>query len=160
MSYLTFLALFSYTVLVKMEPRPSVPEWLVFVYISSTAVDKIREVSLKQNASLLPLGGWDYYCSIRMLLHTLCSTRKSSRYGHLDIVGDIMPPWWSVCSSSTAYEACFSHHGSHCATIRARLCTVSALIMSIIQHHRGLEEQTACKLEATGESGNKVTVMW
>ncbi|MCJ8746709.1 hypothetical protein PDJAM_G00144810 [Pangasius djambal] len=44
MSYLTFLALFSYTVLVRMEPRPSVPEWLVFAYISSTAVDKIREV--------------------------------------------------------------------------------------------------------------------
>ncbi|KAF4074612.1 hypothetical protein AMELA_G00241320 [Ameiurus melas] len=48
MSYLTFLALFSYTVLVKMEPRPSVPEWLVFVYISSTAVDKIREVSVSE----------------------------------------------------------------------------------------------------------------
>ncbi|XP_058231170.1 transient receptor potential cation channel subfamily M member 6 isoform X2 [Hemibagrus wyckioides] len=44
MSYLMFLALFSYTVLVRMEPRPSVPEWLVFAYISSTAVDKIREV--------------------------------------------------------------------------------------------------------------------
>ncbi|KAK3514501.1 hypothetical protein QTP70_018664, partial [Hemibagrus guttatus] len=44
MSYLTFLALFSYTVLVRMEPRPSIPEWLVFAYISSTAVDKISEV--------------------------------------------------------------------------------------------------------------------
>lgn len=48
-----FLALFSYTVLVRMEPRPSVPEWLVFAYISSTAVDKIREVSLKRNSYLL-----------------------------------------------------------------------------------------------------------
>ncbi|XP_053336833.1 transient receptor potential cation channel subfamily M member 6 isoform X1 [Clarias gariepinus] len=44
MFYLTFLALFSFTVLVRMEPSPSVPEWLVISYISSTAIDKIREV--------------------------------------------------------------------------------------------------------------------
>ncbi|KAF5890124.1 transient receptor potential cation channel subfamily M member 6-like isoform X1 [Clarias magur] len=44
MFYLTFLALFSFTVLVRMEPSPSVPEWLVISYISSTAIDKIREL--------------------------------------------------------------------------------------------------------------------
>ncbi|KAF7687620.1 hypothetical protein HF521_014848 [Silurus meridionalis] len=48
MSYLTFLALFSYTVLVRMEPRPSVPEWLVIAYISSTTIDKIREVCVSE----------------------------------------------------------------------------------------------------------------
>ncbi|CDQ69192.1 unnamed protein product [Oncorhynchus mykiss] len=46
MSYLAFLMLFSYTVLVKMEDRPSTQEWLVIVYIVSTAVEKIREVSV------------------------------------------------------------------------------------------------------------------
>lgn len=44
MSYLAFLMLFSYVVLVKMEDRPSVQEWLVIIYILSTAVEKTREV--------------------------------------------------------------------------------------------------------------------
>ncbi|XP_026996995.2 transient receptor potential cation channel subfamily M member 6 isoform X1 [Tachysurus fulvidraco] len=52
MFYLMFLALFSYTVLVRMEPRPSVPEWMVFAYISSTAVDKIREVWVSEPSRL------------------------------------------------------------------------------------------------------------
>lgn len=45
MSYLAFLMLFTYTVLVKMEPIPSVQEWLVIIYIFTTAVEKVREVS-------------------------------------------------------------------------------------------------------------------
>uniref|UniRef100_A0A8C7I0K1 non-specific serine/threonine protein kinase n=1 Tax=Oncorhynchus kisutch TaxID=8019 RepID=A0A8C7I0K1_ONCKI len=48
MSYLAFLMLFSYTVLVKMEDRPSTQEWLVIVYIVSTAVEKIREVFMSE----------------------------------------------------------------------------------------------------------------
>ncbi|XP_062874411.1 transient receptor potential cation channel subfamily M member 6 [Trichomycterus rosablanca] len=48
LSYLTFLALFSYTVLVRMEARPSVPEWLVITYILSTAVEKTREVLVSE----------------------------------------------------------------------------------------------------------------
>lgn len=36
--------LFSYVILVKMEDQPSVQEWLVIVYILSTAVEKTREV--------------------------------------------------------------------------------------------------------------------
>lgn len=44
MFYLAFLMLFSYVILVKMEDRPSVQEWLVIVYILSTAVEKTREV--------------------------------------------------------------------------------------------------------------------
>lgn len=35
--------LFSYVTLVKMEDKPSVQEWLVIVYILSTAVEKTRE---------------------------------------------------------------------------------------------------------------------
>lgn len=44
MSFLGFLMLFSYVVLVKMEDQPSVQEWLVIAYILSTAMEKTREV--------------------------------------------------------------------------------------------------------------------
>ncbi|XP_043568129.1 transient receptor potential cation channel subfamily M member 6 isoform X3 [Chiloscyllium plagiosum] len=43
-AYLGFLMLFTYTVLVKMEPLPSVQEWIVIVYIFTTAVEKAREI--------------------------------------------------------------------------------------------------------------------
>ncbi|NXD05391.1 TRPM6 protein, partial [Certhia familiaris] len=48
MSYLAFLMLFTYTVLVKMEPRPSVQEWLVITYIFTTAIEKVREVFISE----------------------------------------------------------------------------------------------------------------
>ncbi|XP_030647683.1 transient receptor potential cation channel subfamily M member 6 [Chanos chanos] len=44
MSYLGFLMLFSYTVLVKMEDSPTPQEWLVIACILTTAVEKAREV--------------------------------------------------------------------------------------------------------------------
>uniref|UniRef100_A0A671VZ01 non-specific serine/threonine protein kinase n=1 Tax=Sparus aurata TaxID=8175 RepID=A0A671VZ01_SPAAU len=44
MSYLAFLMLFSYVILVKMGDQPSVQEWIVIAYILSTAVEKTREV--------------------------------------------------------------------------------------------------------------------
>ncbi|XP_023800603.1 transient receptor potential cation channel subfamily M member 6 isoform X2 [Cyanistes caeruleus] len=50
MSYLAFLMLFTYTVLVKMEPRPSVQEWLVIIYIFTTAIEKVREVFISEPA--------------------------------------------------------------------------------------------------------------
>lgn len=53
MAYMAFLMLFTYTVLVKMEPRPSVQEWLVIVYIFSTAIEKVREVSFSIHTSCL-----------------------------------------------------------------------------------------------------------
>ncbi|XP_026176429.1 transient receptor potential cation channel subfamily M member 6 isoform X2 [Mastacembelus armatus] len=52
MSYLAFLMLFSYVVLVKMEDHPSVQEWLVIAYILSTAVEKTREVLVSQPGKL------------------------------------------------------------------------------------------------------------
>uniref|UniRef100_A0A667WKU2 non-specific serine/threonine protein kinase n=1 Tax=Myripristis murdjan TaxID=586833 RepID=A0A667WKU2_9TELE len=52
MSYLAFLMLFSYTVLVKMEDQPSVQEWLVIAYILSTAVEKTREVLMSEPRKL------------------------------------------------------------------------------------------------------------
>lgn len=45
MAYLAFLMLYSFTVLVKMGPSPRPQEWLVIVYILSTTVEKVREVS-------------------------------------------------------------------------------------------------------------------
>ncbi|KAJ7412000.1 transient receptor potential cation channel subfamily M member 6 [Willisornis vidua] len=48
MSYMAFLMLFTYTVLVKMGPRPSVQEWLVIIYIFTTAVEKVREVFISE----------------------------------------------------------------------------------------------------------------
>ncbi|XP_054628683.1 transient receptor potential cation channel subfamily M member 6 isoform X3 [Dunckerocampus dactyliophorus] len=48
MSYLAFLMLFSYTILVKMDNEPSVQECLVILYILSTAVEKTREVLMSE----------------------------------------------------------------------------------------------------------------
>ncbi|NXK97935.1 TRPM6 protein, partial [Formicarius rufipectus] len=48
MSYMVFLMLFTYTVLVKMGPRPSVQEWLVIIYIFTTAIEKVREVFVSE----------------------------------------------------------------------------------------------------------------
>ncbi|KAJ8380728.1 hypothetical protein SKAU_G00015060 [Synaphobranchus kaupii] len=52
MAYLVFLMLYSYTVLVKMKATPSPPEWLVIVYILSTAVEKVREVLISEPQKL------------------------------------------------------------------------------------------------------------
>uniref|UniRef100_A0A3P8SYT9 non-specific serine/threonine protein kinase n=1 Tax=Amphiprion percula TaxID=161767 RepID=A0A3P8SYT9_AMPPE len=52
MSYLAFLMLFSFVVLVKMGDQPSVQEWLVIVYILSTAMEKTREVLMSEPRKL------------------------------------------------------------------------------------------------------------
>uniref|UniRef100_A0A8C6P561 non-specific serine/threonine protein kinase n=1 Tax=Nothobranchius furzeri TaxID=105023 RepID=A0A8C6P561_NOTFU len=51
-SYLAFLMLFSFVVLVKMEAQPRVEEWMVIVYIGSTAVEKTREVVMSEPRKL------------------------------------------------------------------------------------------------------------
>ncbi|XP_075716581.1 transient receptor potential cation channel subfamily M member 6 [Rhinoderma darwinii] len=48
MAYLLFLMLFTYVVLVKMEPVPSVQEWLVITYMFTNAIEKIREVFMSE----------------------------------------------------------------------------------------------------------------
>lgn len=53
MSYLGFLMLFSYVTLVKMEDKPSVQEWLVIVYILSTAVEKTREACARHPSVII-----------------------------------------------------------------------------------------------------------
>nr|XP_044623566.1 transient receptor potential cation channel subfamily M member 6 isoform X2 [Equus asinus] len=48
MAYVAFLMLFTYTVLVEMQPQPSVQEWLVIIYIFTNAVEKVREVCISE----------------------------------------------------------------------------------------------------------------
>ncbi|XP_075134506.1 transient receptor potential cation channel subfamily M member 6 [Leptodactylus fuscus] len=53
MAYLLFLMLFTYVVLVQMEPVPSVQEWLVITYIFTNAIEKVREVFMSEPGKLL-----------------------------------------------------------------------------------------------------------
>uniref|UniRef100_A0A8C5KNX4 non-specific serine/threonine protein kinase n=1 Tax=Jaculus jaculus TaxID=51337 RepID=A0A8C5KNX4_JACJA len=48
MAYLAFLMLFTYTVLVEMQPQPSVQEWLVIIYIFTNALEKAREICISE----------------------------------------------------------------------------------------------------------------
>ncbi|XP_031795427.1 transient receptor potential cation channel subfamily M member 6 isoform X1 [Sarcophilus harrisii] len=48
MAYLAFLMLFTYTVLVEMQPQPTVQEWLVIIYIFTTAIEKVREIFISE----------------------------------------------------------------------------------------------------------------
>lgn len=44
-SYLGYLLLFNYVILVRMDGWPSLQEWIVISYIVSLALEKIREVT-------------------------------------------------------------------------------------------------------------------
>ncbi|NXO09262.1 TRPM6 protein, partial [Oriolus oriolus] len=74
MSYLAFLMLFTYTVLVKMEPRPSVQEWLVIIYIFTTAIEKVREVFIsepgkfRQKVKVWIYEYWNFTDSVAIIL--------------------------------------------------------------------------------------------
>uniref|UniRef100_A0A7M4EFC9 non-specific serine/threonine protein kinase n=1 Tax=Crocodylus porosus TaxID=8502 RepID=A0A7M4EFC9_CROPO len=74
MAYVAFLMLFTYTVLVKMEPRPSVQEWLVIIYIFTTAVEKVREVFIsepgkfRQKVKVWIYEYWNFTDSIAIIL--------------------------------------------------------------------------------------------
>ncbi|XP_023364773.1 transient receptor potential cation channel subfamily M member 6 [Otolemur garnettii] len=48
MAYLAFLMLFTYTVLVEMRSQPSVQEWLVIIYIFTSAIEKVREICMSE----------------------------------------------------------------------------------------------------------------
>ncbi|NWW68364.1 TRPM6 protein, partial [Ifrita kowaldi] len=74
MSYLAFLMLFTYTVLVKMEPTPSVQEWLVIIYIFTTAIEKVREVFIsepgkfRQKVKVWIYEYWNFTDSVAIIL--------------------------------------------------------------------------------------------
>lgn len=48
-SYLGYLLLFNYVILVRMDGWPSPQEWIVISYIVSLALEKIREVIIEKN---------------------------------------------------------------------------------------------------------------
>lgn len=54
MAYLAFLMLFTYTVLVEMQPEPIVQEWFVIIYIFTNAIEKVREVRAPSVSSPCP----------------------------------------------------------------------------------------------------------
>uniref|UniRef100_UPI00358EF2B9 transient receptor potential cation channel subfamily M member 7 isoform X4 n=1 Tax=Myxine glutinosa TaxID=7769 RepID=UPI00358EF2B9 len=47
-AYIGFLMLFTYVVLVKLGPKPSVQEWFVIIYLATTAIEKIREMFMSE----------------------------------------------------------------------------------------------------------------
>ncbi|XP_025025390.1 transient receptor potential cation channel subfamily M member 6 isoform X5 [Python bivittatus] len=53
MAYLAFLMLFTYTILVKMKPTPSVQEWLVIIYIFTTSIEKVREIFISEPSKFI-----------------------------------------------------------------------------------------------------------
>lgn len=44
-SYLGYLMLYNYIILVKMERLPSLQEWIVISYILTLGLEKVRQVS-------------------------------------------------------------------------------------------------------------------
>lgn len=52
MAYLLFLIIFSYTVLVKMEPMPSWQEYVAISYIIGLGCEKIRELIASEPAAI------------------------------------------------------------------------------------------------------------
>uniref|UniRef100_A0A8C0IWN7 Transient receptor potential cation channel subfamily M member 6 n=1 Tax=Chelonoidis abingdonii TaxID=106734 RepID=A0A8C0IWN7_CHEAB len=77
MAYLAFLMLFTYTVLVKMESRPSMQEWLVIIYIFTTAIEKVREIFISepekfsQKVKVWIYEYWNFTDSIAIILFVI-----------------------------------------------------------------------------------------
>ncbi|KAM4038014.1 transient receptor potential cation channel subfamily M member 1 isoform 2-T2 [Anomaloglossus baeobatrachus] len=51
-SYLVYLMLFNYIILVKMERWPSLQEWIVISYILTLALEKVREILMSEPGKL------------------------------------------------------------------------------------------------------------
>ncbi|XP_073442999.1 transient receptor potential cation channel subfamily M member 1 isoform X2 [Dendrobates tinctorius] len=51
-SYLAYLMLFNYIILVKMERWPSLQEWIVISYIVTLALEKVREILMSEPGKL------------------------------------------------------------------------------------------------------------
>lgn len=47
-SYLVYLMLYNYIILVKMERWPSLQEWIVISYIITLGLEKVRQVEVSQ----------------------------------------------------------------------------------------------------------------
>lgn len=51
-SYLGYLMLYNYVVLVKMERLPCIQEWIVISYIITLGLEKVRQVKLQSQLEL------------------------------------------------------------------------------------------------------------
>lgn len=61
-SYLGYLLLFNYVILVRMDGWPSPQEWIVISYIVSLALEKIREVIIEKNDPSPLTAGFGFRC--------------------------------------------------------------------------------------------------
>jgi len=52
-SYLGYLMLYNYIILVKMERLPSLQEWIVISYILTLGLEKVRQVSTTKHENHL-----------------------------------------------------------------------------------------------------------
>lgn len=50
-SYLGYLMLYNYIILVKMERWPSIQEWIVISYILTLGTEKVRQVRVHNKSS-------------------------------------------------------------------------------------------------------------
>ncbi|XP_076417112.1 transient receptor potential cation channel subfamily M member 6 isoform X1 [Peromyscus maniculatus bairdii] len=85
MAYLAFLMLFTYTVLVEMQPEPSVQEWLVIIYIFTNAIEKIREICISEPSKFTQkVKMWlsEYWNLIETVAIGLFSIGFGLRWGH------------------------------------------------------------------------------
>ncbi|XP_012972837.1 transient receptor potential cation channel subfamily M member 6 [Mesocricetus auratus] len=85
MAYLAFLMLFTYTVLVEMQPEPSVQEWLVIIYIFTNAIEKVREICISEPSKFTQkVKMWlsEYWNLIEAVAIGLFSVGFGLRWGH------------------------------------------------------------------------------
>lgn len=66
--YLGFLMIYSYVVLVKMPDWPSPQEWVVILYIFTSAIEKIREVRAADLFSKMCIA-WLYHLKIMTVIN-------------------------------------------------------------------------------------------
>ncbi|XP_048188298.1 transient receptor potential cation channel subfamily M member 6 isoform X2 [Perognathus longimembris pacificus] len=91
MAYLAFLMLFTYTVLVEMQPQPSAQEWLVIIYIFTNAVEKVREICISEPEKFTQkVKVWisEYWNLMETVAIGLFSVGFCLRWG--------LPPWHTV----------------------------------------------------------------
>ncbi|XP_073509205.1 transient receptor potential cation channel subfamily M member 7-like isoform X1 [Phyllobates terribilis] len=91
LTYLAFLMLYSYVVLVKMESMPSVQEWIVFSFIITTSVERAREIFISEaGKSTQKLKVWlRSYLNVNEFLGILTFfVGFSLRFGSINVTND------------------------------------------------------------------------
>ncbi|XP_069111704.1 transient receptor potential cation channel subfamily M member 3-like [Argopecten irradians] len=82
MTYILFLMCYTYVVLVKTYPQPKWQEWVVMVYIATTALDKIRliiasePVNLRKKLNLYFSQKWNIWDTMALLTFAMAVTLR------------------------------------------------------------------------------------